>query len=113
MPDDLEKLALGACGDFGRERFFLLLEGREFDFDEAVKGKFLFHAGKEGRGDALVAYFEDGFETLSLAFEAAAVGRCKGRLQGAGRMWATGRKRKHLSRLGAARFFYKINMQSP
>jgi len=83
VPDHLQHGAVRRFGDaFGKPVPFLFEIG-ELDFNQFVQGQFVFDACEKSLAHAVVPYFEDGFEKLRLAFEAATVGGCQCGLQAA------------------------------
>jgi len=81
MPDDLQQRAPGGRGDLFGQLVPFFFEVAELDLDQFMQGQFLLNAGEKSLAHPVVAHFENGFEQLSLAFEAAAVGGCQCWLQ--------------------------------
>jgi hypothetical protein len=82
MTDDLNQCAAGLLGNGLGQLVFLFLEIDELDLDQLMEGQLRVDASDESRADAVAANFEDRFEELRLAPEAAAIGggelRCGG-----------------------------------
>ena len=81
MADDLQQGAVGGLSDLCGKFVPFLFEGGKLDLYQFVQGQFAFDAFQKSLSHAVVPNFEDGFKSLRIAFEAAAVSGCQCRLQ--------------------------------
>lgn len=83
MADHLHQGAPGEIGDLFRQLVLFFLKVGEFDLDQFVQQQFRFDSGQERLAHAVMPHFEDGFEQLPPASEAAAVGGSNFKFQAA------------------------------